>query len=634
MRNIGKVLSTTIKLAGKIDPSVGNALDKMTSKTDRATKSMSKSMKGNVASAGNSMKNTFKSIATTALTIFGAVKAAGALKDFGADCITAAEEQITEETKLKAVLGNVVSLADQGQDAVNAAADNLMNTASKIQSTGVIGDETMLAGMQQLATFQLDDSQITTLSDGMADLLAQQKGLDATSSDAVTIANMIGKAMNGSTGALSKVGVTFTDAQKNIIETGTETEKAAAIAEVLQMNVGGVNEALAATDQGKLKQASNTLGDMKEQIGMKLLPLVANFASKALPLVSAGFDKIGIVIDKLSPIVSSIMEQGFGRIKEVTPMIEKVAGAAIPFLQNQVLPILQKVFDACNWFASFIMPYIIRVVQAVLPVLQSVFSCISPIIDIMIARLAPAIQILVPILTNIIEAIMPPLKMVIDQVRGILEQLAPVMFVISTVIATVLGVALQAVVPIFQNIIGYVSGFLDILSAVISFVTGVFTTNWSDCFNNVASIFISIWDSIKQVAHDTLQSMVSPLNCLIGGVNTITSVVGIKAIPQITIPEFAEGGTLNKATLLIAGEGKDSETIVPHNNKPRSVALLNEAAKGVGRSVGSKIYQITYAPVIHALDVSGVKDELEEDFNKFKEFMSRYNDEDEREVFA
>ena len=52
---------------------------------------------------------------------------------------------------------------------------------------GVVGDEVTLAGMQQLATFQLNGEQIKMLSGGMLDLLVQQKGMNATQQDAVGI---------------------------------------------------------------------------------------------------------------------------------------------------------------------------------------------------------------------------------------------------------------------------------------------------------------------------------------------------------------------------------------------------------------------------------------------------------------
>lgn len=69
--------------------------------------------------------------------------------------------------------------------------------------------------------------------------------MNATQQDAVGIANMIGKAMTGQVTAMSRVGITMTEAEQEIIKNGDAMTKAATIAKVLQNNVGGVNAALA-----------------------------------------------------------------------------------------------------------------------------------------------------------------------------------------------------------------------------------------------------------------------------------------------------------------------------------------------------------------------------------------------------
>ncbi|EJX03389.1 hypothetical protein EVA_08504, partial [gut metagenome] len=82
-----------------------------------------------------------------------------------------------------------------------------------------------------------DLRQSQTYADGlmpaMNNLLTQQKGLNATSEDAVGVANLLGKALMGQTSALRRVGITFSDAQDKAIKAGNEGERAALIAEVI-----------------------------------------------------------------------------------------------------------------------------------------------------------------------------------------------------------------------------------------------------------------------------------------------------------------------------------------------------------------------------------------------------------------
>ena len=192
--------------------------------------------------------------------------------------------QEVAETKLATVM-------QQRMGATDAEIQSIKDLASAQQEIGVIGDEVQLSGAQQIATFLNEKASLETLIPAMNNLLAQQKGLNASTGDAVQVGNLMGKAMMGQVDALKRVGISFTEAEANVIKYGTEQERAAMLAQVIQNNVGNMNAELAATDSGKQQQLVNTLGDMKEQIGGLVngaLPFVtmAAQASQALAAVS------------------------------------------------------------------------------------------------------------------------------------------------------------------------------------------------------------------------------------------------------------------------------------------------------------------------------------------------------------
>ena len=192
--------------------------------------------------------------------------------------------QEVAETKLATVM-------QQRMGATDAEIQSIKELASAQQEIGVIGDEVQLSGAQQIATFLNEKASLETLIPAMNNLLAQQKGLNASTGDAVQVGNLMGKAMMGQVDALKRVGISFTEAEANVIKYGTEQERAAMLAQVIQNNVGNMNAELAATDSGKQQQLVNTLGDMKEQIGGLVngaLPFVtmAAQAGQALAAVS------------------------------------------------------------------------------------------------------------------------------------------------------------------------------------------------------------------------------------------------------------------------------------------------------------------------------------------------------------
>lgn len=620
----GKEMSTTIKLGGKIDASLGKALEAMKSKAASAaekmgakmkhsTKSATRSMKSDTNVAAKAMTSALKGFAKTAGSIFAAIKAAGKMKDFALECVNAAKQQIEVETKLETILSNVEAISIRGPNAVQEAADKLKNVASGLQEIGVIGDEVTLAGMQQLATFQLTDDQIAQLSTGMTDLLAQQKGLNASQGDAVTIANMIGKAMSGNVGALSKVGISFTEAQEKAIKLGDANKRAATIAEVLQKNVGGVNEAMAQTDQGKLQQSSNILGDMKETIGMHILPILAQIASNVMPYVTKGFDKLTEIMDKAGPIISDMIKNGFDKLKLVIPFIQEMIQKALPVITKyfdktkeigkkiipilnggvkKLWPIIERLVETCLPFADelsdVIIPLIEEVMQAIvpiasevlttiqvilasiIPIISEIASVILPVIIDLISRLAPVIcdvlNNLTPLIAQIIENLLPVIESLLPPIVNLVEfLLPPVINLVNSILPLI-----ESMIPLITWLASVIGEFLvkaiefltPILTDVINTITSIIDA-LTEVINYIVGFFAGGWKDAWQGIKDTFSRIFSgfidiakaPINAVIGLVNkAIDGVNGltgvINKIPGVKIPDIQHIPMLAKGATL------------------------------------------------------------------------------------
>lgn len=175
-------------------------------------------------------------------------------------------EQAQVEAKLANNMRNTMGARDEDIQSIK-------DLCAAQQRLGVIGDEVQLAGAQELATYLEKKSSLEQLIPVMNDMVAQQYGLNATSEAATNIATMLGKVMDGQVGALSRYGYKFDEAQAQILKFGTEEQRAAVLAEVVESSVGGMNAELAKTDAGRAKQAANDFGDLKEQIGAVIAPL-------------------------------------------------------------------------------------------------------------------------------------------------------------------------------------------------------------------------------------------------------------------------------------------------------------------------------------------------------------------------
>ena len=267
----------------------GADFSSITKQANKAKASMS-SMKAGVTRSCSAMKAAASSM-KSAFAALGITLSGVALISFAKSAREAYQIQIEGETKLATVMR-------QRMGASAKEIQQIKDLCSAQQALGVIGDEVQLSGAQQLATFLKQTSSLNTLIPAMNNLIAQQKGLNATTEKAYMVGNMMGKAMQGQASALRRVGITFSEAEEKVLKYGNEQQRAAMLAQIITNNVGQMNQSLAATENGRLKQVSNTLDDIKETAGgavtrvltvflpalrslCTVLSAVATYASKA-----------------------------------------------------------------------------------------------------------------------------------------------------------------------------------------------------------------------------------------------------------------------------------------------------------------------------------------------------------------
>ena len=133
-------------------------------------------------------------------------------------------------------------------------AESIEALISKQEKLGVVSKTTQLGGAQELSTYLTKKETLKKLIPVMNDMIAQQYGINASQESAANIATMLGKVMDGQTGALSRYGYKFDEAQEKILKYGTEEERCAVLTEVITSSVGGMNEALGQTDACKMAQ--------------------------------------------------------------------------------------------------------------------------------------------------------------------------------------------------------------------------------------------------------------------------------------------------------------------------------------------------------------------------------------------
>lgn len=266
------------------------SLNNIQTKANNAGSKIAKSLSGvqsQANSVGSKVSNSFIKIAKVVGTAFSVAM----ITRFSKECVSAANIQTEAETKLTTVMR-------QRMSASNKAIASVKNYASALQETGVVGDEVQLAGAQQLSTFLKTDDALKKLMPAMNNLAVQQNGVNVTSESMVNIGNLMGKVMQGQTSALTRVGITFSDAQAQVLKYGNEEQRAAMLSQVITDNVGNMNKALANTPAGRIQQLKNSFGDMQETLGRGLnnvfspmLGFLTKIVTK-LSQVASGFENL------------------------------------------------------------------------------------------------------------------------------------------------------------------------------------------------------------------------------------------------------------------------------------------------------------------------------------------------------
>lgn len=226
---------------------------------------LAKQFKKQVAEA-TSMNRAFAQMAGSVAAGLGAFtlasKAVQGLSQLARESVQAFQVQEQAVAKLEAVLratGGAAGLTSR----------EMQDFASELQAATTFGDEAIINMQGTLATFK------SVSGDTFKDATRLALDLSAAfGSDLQSSAMQVGKALEDpvkGVSALQRVGVSFSEAQKDLIKQMVETgDKAGAqrlILKELEGQVGGVAGAMANTASGAIQQYKNALGDTKEEIG-------------------------------------------------------------------------------------------------------------------------------------------------------------------------------------------------------------------------------------------------------------------------------------------------------------------------------------------------------------------------------
>lgn len=595
---------------------------------------------GFASKAVSGIGNAAKGMATV---VSGAATAAAAyLVNFGRQSVDAALKAEEVTAKFQQVAKNN-NWADEEQK-------SLLGLNKTLGQTGVVSAGTLKAAQAQLGTFALTADQVKTLTPALADMIANNKGYNATAQDGVQIANLLGKVMTGNATALSKYGVTMTDAQKKVLQEGSASEKAAMAAQVLEANFGGINKALAQTPQGKMTILQHEIAGLKTSVGNDLITAFGGVGGAVIkmvqavePLITALFDKIaqlaqkigpplekvfGVVADKIGKIDFSGLSNSLGSLSGPIAAVTGLLGAAglggalsglkgVPVIGGLLSkfggvlaglggPITLVIGALAGLIATSpqLRSEFGEMLKNVLTSLQQAFQTLQPSIQALMTALGQLTAAVMPVITNVIGQIIPLLTPIISTLVGVLVPVIQGVLTVVTSVITAITPAIQGIQPIVITVINEVMAVIQALMPVIQALAPL-----------VSTIISAIVGFINSTLLPTIQAMLPFIQGVINGIAMVVN--GIVNVIQ---------GVINLVTGLIHGNWQQA-----WNGFSQIVHGVVQGVLGFLGGIGSAIMGVfagagTWLWNAGASIINGLLNGLKAAFGRVKSFVSGIGD--------
>ena len=325
------------------------------------------------------------------------------------DGVKAAIEDEKSQASLAQTLGNVTG----------ATNEQIAATEKYITKTSLangITDDQLRPSLERLVRATKDVNEAQRLQTLALDIAAGSgKSLEAVS-------NALGKAYEGNTGALGKLGVGLSSAQLKTMDMD-------AVTKALSDTFGGQAATKAETFQGKMDRLSVSFNEAKETVGGYILdaltPLLDGFVNKGIPAIQGFADSLG---KTLGPVFAEIFK----------------------VIRDDVLPILTTWW---NFIVDDIVPTITAVVKPILEGLASAFNTIKKAVAANSDELQPFLDLL---------------NSIWDFIK---KYLAPLLGGAFKMALEAIGTIVGGLVTGFSKLVGFITDTIDKMKAFVKYIT-------------------------------------------------------------------------------------------------------------------------------------------------------------------
>jgi len=240
------------------------------------------------------------------------------------DSVRAATEAGAAQDRLARLLHNT--------NGANAEGIKILNQQAKaLEASTVVTESNITTVQSQLATFDLHGRTIAELTPAILDYVVAEKGAAASADQYRQMTNGLAQALNGQFASLTAVGFVLDAETKKKIKSGTESERAAAIVQVLNSTYKDFAKTAGGTAAGAQVKLSNSINNVKQAFGQALLPVMQKMQM--------------FISSTLVPIIENLQAK-FGNTESIEKFMTFIGGllASLRTFGEAVISVLEPVF--------------------------------------------------------------------------------------------------------------------------------------------------------------------------------------------------------------------------------------------------------------------------------------------------
>lgn len=514
----------------------GELAVKVTADTNRLAKDLNDQTTRAGGQAATGFGSTFTAGLKKVAIAAGGILAVGKVASFMQESALLAEAANTANSRLAEALANA-------GEAAGAATGRQQELAEAISKATGIQDEQIKAGQAVLATFHQVAASAGDMGGTMDRATQAAVDMSAAGFGSVESASLqLGKALNdpiaGIT-ALNRSGVTFTDAQKDLVkamvESGDVAGAQALILGEVESQVGGIAEATADTSAIMAVEWQNA----KESIGQVLLPVMealAGFVTDTLVPAITGF--AGWVTDTMVPALKDLadwFERNQTPIKIIAGLILAVLAPAFAVLAARALITAARV--AASWAiqtASAMASKAAQIATMIAIGLKFAWLGVQALVN--AARIAAAWLIAMGPVGWVIAAIVALIGVFVwawNNVDWFREAVLTAWQWIKDAVAAVVDWFTGTLLPVLQSVWDGIAAGLSALWDIVSFIIALWLAIWITIFEAIKAVIETVWGFIGPFIMGALEAVIGFVKTWVGKLLAIWD--GIKAVVSTVV---------------------------------------------------------------------------------------------------